>query len=118
MYEYNLSKIMFKIAFSILMGTLIFTILKISLTDYKGINDISSGYVTDKKIVYENATWFRDGVMEYILYVEGEYTNAFDKQVKFVKKFYVSEEAYTHYNIGNYFDSKNLIETKEERKEN
>ncbi len=81
--------------------------------DNEGKKNMSSGYVTDKEIVYQRATYFRGSDTEYILYFEGEYTNAFDKQSSYTKKIYVDEETYRYYDVGDFFDSKNITETDE-----
>lgn len=85
--------------------------------DVKRISDISDGYVTNKEIVTHSATIFRGAVIEYKLYITGEYTKSItDVTAEYEKKFNVSEEIYNSYNIGDYFDSKNLIEAEEKER--
>lgn len=91
----------------------LFGMLNTIHSDNEGKKNMSSGYVTNKEIVYHNATYFRDSTTEYILYFEGEYTNAFHKQTAYTKKIYVGEETYKYYNIGDFLDSQNLIEAEE-----
>lgn len=116
MYNEETVKIIKRIIYAVIIGAILTIALKLylgGLADIIKQNNISCGTVTNKEIVYRNATYFRDGVTEYILYFEGEYTNAFDKQTAYTKKIYVSEETYKYYNVGDYFDSKNLIEAEE-----
>lgn len=113
MYERNIPRAMFRIACVVVLVTLGIGMLNMLHSINVGKENMSSGYVTDKEIIYRSATYFRDSTTDYILYFEGEYTNAFDKQVAYTKKVYVSEDTYKHYNVGDYFDSKNLVETDE-----
>ena len=86
--------------------------------DIKRISDISDGYVTNKKIVTHSATIFRGSVTEYQLYITGEYTKSItDVTAEYEKNFTVSEEIYNSYNIGDYFNSQNIIEKENEEKE-
>lgn len=111
--ERNLMKAMFKLACILVVVTFLIGMLNVVHGDNEGKRNMSSGYVTDKKIIYQRATYFRDSTTEYILYFEGEYTNAFDKQSAYTKKIYVDEETYEYYNVGDFFDSKNIIKTQE-----
>lgn len=116
MYERNIPKAMFRFACLVVIVTFFIGMLNMLHSDIVGKENMSSGYVTDKEIIHRSATYFRDSTTDYILSFEGEYTNAFDKQVAYTKKIYVSEDTYKHYDVGDYFDSKNLIETDEKEK--
>ena len=109
MYENNIPRAIFRLACVVVLVTL--GIGMFNMLHRK--ENMSSGYVTDKEVIYRSATYFRDSTTDYILYFEGEYTNAFDKQVTYTKRIYVSEDIYKHYDVGDYFDSKNLIEVEE-----
>lgn len=115
MYENNIPRAMFRIACVVVLVTLGIGMLNMLHSINVGKENMSSGYVTDKEIIYRSATYFRDSTTDYILYFEGEYTNAFDKQVTYTKRIYVSEDIYKHYDVGDYFDSKNFAEA--EKKE-
>ncbi len=83
--------------------------------DFKRKSDIADGYVTDKKVITHNATVFRGAVTEYKLYITGEYTQSItDVTSEYEKIFNVSKEVYNSYNVGDYFNSKNLVETEAE----
>ncbi len=83
--------------------------------DFKRKSDIADGYVTDKKVITHNATVFRGAVTEYKLYITGEYTKSItDVTSEYEKIFNVSKEVYNSYNVGDYFNSKNLVETESE----
>lgn len=114
--ERNLLKAVFKFGCALVLLMLCVGMLNMLLSDNEGKRNVTSGYVTNKEIIYHRATYFRDGVTEYILYFEGEYTNAFDKQTAYTKKICVSEETFKHYDVGDYFDSKKFIETDEKEK--
>lgn len=111
--ERNIPKAMFRFACLLVIVTFSIGMFKMVHSDVVGRENMSSGYVTDKEIIYRSATYFRDSTTDYILYFEGEYTNDFNNQVAYTKKIYVSEDTYKHYDVGDYFDSKNLIETDE-----
>ncbi len=113
MYENNIPRAMFRIACVVVLVTLGIAMLNMVHSVFVGRENMSSGYVTDKEIIYRSATYFRDSTTDYILSFEGEYTNAFDKQVTYTKRIYVSEDIYKHYDVGDYFDSKNFIEVEE-----
>lgn len=113
MYENNIPRAIFRIACVVVLVTLGIAMLNMVHSVFVGRENMSSGYVTDKEIIYRSATYFRDSTTDYILYFEGEYTNAFDKQVTYTKRIYVSEDIYKHYDVGDYFDSKNFIEVEE-----
>lgn len=112
--ERNIPKAMFRFACILVALTFLFGMLNIIHGDNEGIKNMSSGYITDKEIIYQRATYFRDSTTEYILYFEGEYTNSFHKETTHTKKVYVDEETYKYYNVGDYFDSKKLIEAEME----
>ncbi len=114
--EINIPRMAFKFGCVLVSLMLLIGMLNMLHSDNEGKRNMTSGYVTNKEIIYHRATYFRDGVTEYILYFEGEYTNAFDKQTAYTRKICVSEETFKHYDIGDYFDSKNLIETDEKEK--
>lgn len=113
MYENNIPRAIFRIACVVVLVTLGIAMLNMVHSVFVGRENMSSGYVTDKEIIYRSATYFRDSTTDYILSFEGEYTNAFDKQVTYTKRIYVSEDIYKHYDVGDYFDSKNFIEVEE-----
>ncbi|MBD5443923.1 MAG: hypothetical protein HDR29_00030 [Lachnospiraceae bacterium] len=116
MYNEETIKIIKRIIYAIIIGSILTIVLKFYLgcaADIKKQNNISCGIVTNKETVYQKATYFRDSTTEYILYFEGEYTNAFDKQSAYTKKIYVDEETYKYYNVGDFFDYKNVIATEE-----
>lgn len=73
MYENNIPRAIFRLACVVVLVTL--GIGMFNMLHRK--ENMSSGYVTDKEIIYRSATYFRDSTTDYILYFEGEYTNAF-----------------------------------------
>ncbi|MCX4379560.1 MAG: hypothetical protein OSJ61_25950 [Lachnospiraceae bacterium] len=77
MYENNIPRAMFRIACVVVLVTLGIGMLNMLHSINVGKENMSSGYVTDKEIIYRSATYFRDSTTDYILYFEGEYTNAF-----------------------------------------
>lgn len=79
----------------------------VNLINITRILDVSSGYVVDKQIVHGTAT--------YILCLDGEFTNAFNKPTACTKKYLVDMETYNKYEVGDYFDSKdiNIVEEEE-----
>lgn len=78
------------------------------------IEDMSSGYVTEKEIIYHYSDSLQGNTIEYVLYVNGEYTNPFNQQVTYTKEFYVDKETYTYFDIGDYFNSANILEREQE----
>ena len=77
MYENNIPRAMFRIACVVVLVTLGIGMLNMLHSINVGKENMSSGYVTDKEIIYRSATYFRDSTTDYILYFAGEYTNAF-----------------------------------------
>lgn len=73
MYENNIPRAIFRLACVVVLVTL--GIGMFNMLHRK--ENMSSGYVTDKEVIYRSATYFRDSTTDYILYFEGEYTNAF-----------------------------------------
>lgn len=78
------------------------------ITNIKNKATVSSGYVTAKTTVYKPATIFRMGLTEYILYVDGEYVDALGEATVCTKKYFVDEKTYNEYDVGDYFDSKDI----------
>ncbi len=84
--------------------------------ELKGKANMTGGYISKKEVVYSPATYFRSGVTEYILYIDGEYINGLNKPTAYTKKYIVDKDIYNEYKIGDYFDSEDVtnIEEKEQ----
>lgn len=113
----RIAKVGMKVSMCVLLSLIAYLCI-CKMHQEKYISRLASGYVVDKKIIYKDPTYFDGYYTKYVLFLGGEYTNVFGESVEYAKEYFVNKETYNEYEVGDYFDSKDISKTLQEVENN
>lgn len=103
----KVAKVGMKVSICVLLGLIAYLCIY-KMHQEKIISRLASGYVVDKKIIYKDPTYFDGYYTRYVLFLGGECTNVFGESIEYAKEYFVNKETYNEYEVGDYFDSKDI----------